>query len=180
MLRGEEGRGKATFSTSDLETRPSCASSRFRVRRLRTAFMMVMLCAWVKPPCSRLFTRVKVSKWWTWGGAWRCGCLCSLGDSNCSTHSSGFLIGLMDFFMCCLGWDSEASTAADLSGFGGFGVEVASGLCWISCGGFAEAAASVALGAESVFAFLFSRFVVGDLTSVSMAVARDSGPFELP
>lgn len=87
------------------------------------------------------------------------------------------MIGLMDFFMCCLGWDSEASTAADLSGFGELGVEVASGLC---CGGFAEAAASVALGVESVFAFLFSRFVVGDLTSVSMAVARDSGPFELP
>ena len=67
----------------------------------------------------------------------------------------------------------------DLSGSWGLGVEVASGLFGVSCSGFAEAAASVAFGMESGFIFLSSRFGLGDLTSVSMAVARDFGPFEL-
>ena len=54
-----------TFSTSDLETRPSFATSMFMAKRLLTAFMMVTLWGSVKPPFSRSRTRVKVSKWWT-------------------------------------------------------------------------------------------------------------------
>lgn len=84
----------------------------------------------------------------------------------------------MEVFICSLGWDSEASTLADLSEVWGLDVEVASGLCWFSCGGLAEAAASVAFGVESVF--FSSRFVLGDLIPFSMAVARDFGPSELP
>ena len=63
--------GERTFSMSDLETRPSFATSRFSARRLRTAFIIVTLWSAVKPPFSRSLTRVKVSKWCTYGGACR-------------------------------------------------------------------------------------------------------------
>ena len=56
-----EGMGR-TFSTSDLLTRPSFATSRFSARRLRTAFMSVTLWSCVKPPFSRSLTSVYVSK----------------------------------------------------------------------------------------------------------------------
>lgn len=84
----------------------------------------------------------------------------------------------MEGFICSLGWDSEASTRADLSVIGGLEVGVASGFCSFSCGNLAEAAASVTFGVGSVF--LSSRLVLGVWTSFSMAVARDFGPSELP
>ena len=58
----EGGGGKRTFSTSDLETRPSFATSRFSARRPRIAFMIVTLWSSEKPPPSRSFTRLNVSK----------------------------------------------------------------------------------------------------------------------
>lgn len=77
-----------------------------------------------------------------------------------------------------MGWDSEASALTDWSKVWALDVEVASGFCWVSCGGLAGAAPSDVFGVELVF--LSSRFGLGVLTSFSMAVARDFGPFELP
>ena len=116
----EEREGIFTFSTSDFETRLSLATSKFTANSPLTAFITVTLCSSLNPPRSRSFTSVNVSKWCTYGGACKCGALCSSGFSVgggpiCRMVSSGLAVRVLFSPMClgdgCLGWDSAASNS---------------------------------------------------------------------
>lgn len=164
--------GGFTFSTSDFETRPSLATSRLMASRLRTAFMRVMLCAWVKPPFSRSLTSVKVSKWWIYGGACRCGGLCSSSSAGAPiwrTWASGLETVSGGASANSLGCDSAASALTEFSARCSLETGALSG-----DGGFS-------FGVDLLeSAFFSSGGDAGDCTSFSIAVARDFGSSDGP
>lgn len=187
--RKKERGGPFTFSTSDFETKLSLATSKFTANRPLTAFISVTLCSSLNPPRSRSFTSVNVSKWCTYGGACKCGALCSSGFSVggapiCRIVSSGLaaraLFSPMGLGDGCLGWDSAASSSVARVAGSRVVVLIAasremSGVSFALSLGFGVSFVSDSFdGGATVF---FCSDLLSPFTSLSMTPASDFSPW---